>query len=309
MSRVARPCLQPPRAVIRRAAGHRPPVPKLIRIAPRSAVAGATEVRPAIAAASGTPPDLVLVHDDAGTEGAGSGGRLRAIRRRLAALAAAALVVAVLALAAGGTRVVLATFTDQADVGASFATGTWSEPTTWYLHNDPTPPTGNTPARALLAMDATAPTGTTLHNYDTGCDSRPGRRIARGAGSAAESTACRFATWRSAPLAAGRTVDGTASLAIWARKAASGGTNPTLRAYLRVLDPGTGTYQELGAADATVIPNANQAWARLDLAWAFDAVTVPAGSQLEVLVVATGGTRDAEIAYDTTGQPSALTLP
>lgn len=299
MSRIARLRAQPSRAVVRRAAGHRPPAPKVIRIAPRSATADA------MARELG---HLAFVDEDVRTDGSAGAGRLQGIRRRLAALAAAVLVVAVAALAAGGTRVVLATFTDQAAVAGTFSTGTWGAPTTWYLHNDPTPPTGNTPARALLAMDANAPAASTLYNYDTDCDKRAGRAVDPGSGSVDEAAACSVATWQSAPLAQARTMSGTATLAIWARKSRSGGANPTLRAYLRVLDP-TGAYTELGSANGTVVPNARQAWARLTLTWTLTGVSVPAGSIVEVKVVTLGGTRDPEIAYDTTAYPSALTLP
>lgn len=310
MSRVARLRLQPPRAVIRRAAGHPPPgppAPKLIRVAPRSVAADATP--PAVVAAIHGADGPLAVVGDAPLEPPRELGPIRTLRRRLAALAAAALVVAVVALAVGGTRVVLAVFTDQADVGATFTTGTWGEPTTWYLHNDPTPPTGTTLAQALLAMDETAPSGATLYNYGSDCDGRPGREIQRGSGLVTETVTCRFATWRSAALPAARTLDGTATLSAWARKTASGGTNPTLRAFLRVLDPVSGMYTELGSSDAAVSRNANQSWGTLELSWALTGVSVPAGSVVEVKVVATGGTRDPEIAYDTTGQPSALTLP
>jgi hypothetical protein len=253
--------------------------------------------------------DASLTVDESRFDEPGELGPLPAIRRRLAALAAAALVVAVVALAAGGTRVVLATFTDQAAVAATFSTGTWSQPTTWFLHNDPTPPTGSTPARSMLAMDEVPPTAGTLYNYDTNCDSRPGRQIQRSTGNVTESVTCRFATWRSAALAAARTLDGTATVSVWARKTGSGGTNPTLRAFLRVFDPATSTYTELGAANATVTANGNQAWVEHDLTWSLTGVTVPAGRVIEVKIVATGGNRNVEIAYDANNLASKLTLP
>ena len=46
-----------------------------------------------------------------------------------------------------------------------------------YLHNNPTPPTGNTRMQHPLPMDANAPTATTLFNYDRDRDSRAGRLI------------------------------------------------------------------------------------------------------------------------------------
>ncbi len=232
------------------------------------------------------------------------------VRRRLAALIAAAVVVAAAGVAFAGTRVVLARFTDAGGVGSNtFATGTWAASTTWYLHNNPTPPVGNTTAQFNLPLNATAPTAATLYNYDTNCDSRVGRSINRNTGLVTEAGACRYATWRSVPLADARTLDGTARLEVWARKTASGGTNPTLRAFLRAFNPSTSTYTELGAADVTVFTNANAAWAEYDLTWSLANVAIPAGRRIEIKIVATGGTRNVEVAYDTNARASALTLP
>jgi hypothetical protein len=236
--------------------------------------------------------------------------RPSAARRRLAAVLAAGLLVGAAVVGLAGAHVVLARLTDVAAVtGNTCATGSWATATTWYLHNNPTPPTGNTTARFNLALDATAPTATTLYNYDTDCDNRAGRSIKRNTGLVTEAGSCRYATWRSSALAAARTINGTATLTVWARKASSGGGDPTLRAHLRVFDPGTSTYTELGSADATVSRNANQSWAQTDLTWSLAGVTVPAGRQVEVKIVATGGNRNAEVAYDTTAYPSSLALP
>jgi hypothetical protein len=234
---------------------------------------------------------------------------LGSLRRRLAALAAAALVVGAVALAAGGTRVVLARFTDAASAAGTFSTGSWTAPGRWYLHNNPSPPVGNTLAQQGLGLDATVPTADTLYNYDTDCDSRAGRQVRRNTGLVTESGACSYVTWRSAALAQARTLNGTATLAIWARKGTTGGTNPTLRAFLRVFDPGTSTYTALGTANRVVATNPTQAWAEINLTWSLAGVVVPAGQQIEIKVVATGGNRNIEIAYDANDLDSALTLP
>jgi len=299
---VARPRVPRSLAVVRRAAGHRPPAPPIIRVAPRSAVAPT----PTTGQAAAIPALTVVGPDEHITQPQPR--RLSTLRRRLAALAAAGLVVAATALAAGGTRVVLATFTDETAVAATFTTGTWGG-TTWYLHDDPSPPAGDTTAGDPLAMDATTPTGATLYNYDTDCDARPGRSIDRGTGQVNEDAACRFATWRSEPLAAPRTLDGTATLVVYARKQFSGGPNPRLVAFLRIVDPAGPMWTELGGASLAVNTNPKQAWSHRTFTWTLAGVTVPAGAQVEVKIVATGGTPNLEIAYDTTGQPSSLTLP
>jgi hypothetical protein len=277
-------------------AGHRAPLASrpTIRIAPRSVLAAAPALVPALDLAGSEPPRR----------------RPSTIRRRLVALLAAGLVVGGAAIAFAGTRVVLARFTDAAVVGSSsFATGTWVTATSWYLHSNPTPPTANTTAQFNLALNSTAPTAATLYNYDTNCDTRSGRSFVRNTGLVSEATVCRYATWRSAALGAARTLNGTATLVVWARKTTTGGTTPTLRAFLRIWNPTTSTYTELGSASVGVTNDSSTAFASYSPTWALASVAVPAGRQVEVKIVVTGGTRNVEIAYDTTAYPSALTLP
>jgi hypothetical protein len=220
-------------------------------------------------------------------------------------MVAAALVVSALG-GITGARMTLALMTGSATVsGNTVKTGTWVTPSTWYLHNNPTPPVADTPAQFNLPLTATVPTATTLRNYDTNCDTNNGRSIRRGAGAVTEATTCLYATWRSAALPATRMLTGTATLTIWARKSGTG-TNPTLRAYLRVFDPGTSSYVELGSRDAPVTTGA---WASYSLTWAPASVLVPAGRQIEIRIVATGGTTDPEISYDRTANPTSLALP
>jgi len=273
------------------AAGIRLPVP---HVAARSALAHAAQLLPPLDAA--WPPEAPR--------------RRSPVRRRLAALLAAGLVVAAVAATVAGTQVVLARLVDAAPVtNSTFATGTWVTATTWYLHNNPTPPTANTTAQFNLAINATAPTATTLYNYDTNCECRTGRSINRNTGLVSEAGSCRYATWRSAALAAARTLNGTATLTVFARKASTGGTAPNLRAFLRVFNPSTSAYTELGTANATIATESTLPFASYALSWTLASVSVPVGRQVEVETVATGGTRDAEVAYDTTAYASSLALP
>ena len=62
----------------------------------------------------------------------------------------------------------------------SFAVATTFDGSTLYLHNNPTPPIGNTTMQDLLPLDATTPTATLLYNYATDVDSDPGRTIEEG---------------------------------------------------------------------------------------------------------------------------------
>ena len=274
-----------------RAPRDRRPVPHVVA---RSALAGAAALLPPLDAAW-SPATLP---------------RRLPVRRRLAALVVAGLVLAAATVAFGGAHVVLARFTDPAAVtGNTFATGSWATGTTWYLHNNPTPPTGNTAAQFNMALNATSPTAATLYNYDTNCEFRAGRSIRRNTGLVTETGACRYATWRSTALGADRTLNGTATLTVWARKTSNLGAAPTLRTFLRVFNPATSTYTELGAANVTVTTESTSPWVAYTPSWSLASVTVPAGSQVAIKLVALNGTREPEIAYDTTAYPSSLTLP
>lgn len=219
----------------------------------------------------------------------------------------------VAALAVGGSlglaRTSLARLTDSDTSTGRFTTATWATPTTWYLHNNPTPPSGNTTAQFNLPLDDTAPTAGTLFNYDTNCDFRAGRSFVRGTGLVSENVVCRYATWRSAPLAAGRVLTGSAVLRVWARKTSTLGVNPTLRAFLRVFDPSTSDYTELGTANVTVAAGSTSPFAELTPAWTLAGAVVPAGCVVELKLVATGGTRNVEIAHDTAAYGTRLQLP
>ena len=232
---------------------------------------------------------------------------------RWAAHARPLVVALVVAVAAGGSirlgSTSLARMTDLDTSTGRLTTGVWSAPTTWYLHNNPTPPTGNTTAQFNLPLNATTPTAATLFNYDTNCDARAGRSFVRGTGLVTEAVVCRYATWRSAPLAAARTLDGSAVLRVWARKTSTLGVNPTLRAFLRVFDPSTSAYTELGTANVTVAAGSTSPFAELTPAWTLAGAVVPAGCVVELKLVATGGTRNVEIAYDTAAYGTRLQLP
>ena len=75
--------------------------------------------------------------------------------------------------------------------------------------------------------------------------------------------------------------------------------------------PGTAsfvqTYVELGSAAGAVVTNSGTAFAQLALTWTLS-TSVAAGDQLELKLVAGGGSLDANLAYDTTTQLSRLVL-
>ncbi len=71
-----------------------------------------------------------------------------------------------------------AVYTDQTEnIGNTFGAAPSFEERTYYLHDDPTPPVGDTTARLLLTADQVVPTAQTLYNYSADLDSEPGRHL------------------------------------------------------------------------------------------------------------------------------------
>ncbi len=232
--------------------------------------------------------------------------------RRPLLMAALALACSVVSLV--GAASTMAVFTDTAsDGGNAIVAGYWAD---YYLHNNPTPPTGNTTAQADLTATSTAPTQATLYNYDTNCTFRAGRRVRRqNPPSPGLTTACRYVNWRlpvqatALALAAGSTL----RVDIWsATDTNRANRTGSLIAYLRDYDPGTGTYTEIANATYT----ASYPVQRNFYNTPFDvtissAHTIAAGHQLELKIETPQATSRANmmVAYDTTSYPSFLSLP
>jgi hypothetical protein len=86
---------------------------------------------------------------------------------------------------------------------------------TYYVHNNPTPPTGNTSSQTNLPLDQTSPTAATLYNYDTNRDSFAGLVIAKGGTSASVSDTTKYQNWRTAALGTDLTLEGTVNFTFW----------------------------------------------------------------------------------------------
>jgi hypothetical protein len=71
-----------------------------------------------------------------------------------------------------------AVYTDETDnIGNAFGAAPSFEDRTYYLHDDPAPPVGDTTARLLLTADTQIPTAQNLYNYTTDLDTEPGRHL------------------------------------------------------------------------------------------------------------------------------------
>jgi predicted ribosomally synthesized peptide with SipW-like signal peptide len=215
------------------------------------------------------------------------------------------------ALLSGGQGA-LALFTDTEQVTAmSTASGSFSA-TTYYLHNNPTPPTGNTVAQANLSMNTTAPTATTLFNYDTNFDSAAGRRIQRGGSGAGETTLARYQNWRgpSAGLL-GQNLNGTVTVEFWsAMPDFVQGTAGQVQVFLRDVDGVTGIALEIAntTISATDWQAGSSGWVKKSASFSVNHLLL-LGHRLEVkLLVGSGADDDMLFAYDTTLYRSRVRL-
>ena len=84
-----------------------------------------------------------------------------------------------------------------------------------YLHNIPTPPTGDTAAQHPLPTDATAPAATTLYNYDFDRDAFPGLLLAKSDEGTEETDPTKYQEWQTAPLASPFHIDGEINSNWW----------------------------------------------------------------------------------------------
>jgi len=112
---------------------------------------------------------------------------------------------------------------------------------TYYLHNNPTPPVGDTDAQANLPMDESNPTAETFYNYDQNYDSNPGRRV---------DELREYQNWLTDPYSEDIHFQGTAVLNLYIAPDGFNFDNPgSFRVYLRDYDPVGETYTEITSDD------------------------------------------------------------
>ena len=191
---------------------------------------------------------------------------------------------------------------------------------TRYLHNDPTPPTSDTASHAVLTADTTAPTATTLFNYDTNRDSCTGLKIAEGGVGAGESGVTLHQVWRTDPMPGVLLIAGDVTFKFWSALrdptdcsfvlAASGDATMFLRDH-----DGAGSYKEIGSATTGVIADWQGGvsdFVEKTITISGVSYTVPTGHELEAKVIVSGAAITADavwFAYDTTAFSSVVTLP
>ena len=117
----------------------------------------------------------------------------------------------------------------------------------YYLHDNPTPPMGDTLSQVDLPMDTTAPFTFVLNNYDTDRDASEGRVIAQGGVGAGETDLAKYQNWQTGALASGFRILGTVHVRLEsAIKDFQFDKAGEVKVFLRELDGST--YTEIGNA-------------------------------------------------------------
>ena len=162
---------------------------------------------------------------------------------------------------------------------------------------------------ATLPLDTTAPTVTTLPNYDLDRDSVAGLLITRGGAGAAETDTRKIQKW-SQTLASSTTLSGTGQLTFWSalRDFRPDRTGEVTAFLLDCLANGTGCT----TFDSASLNQAN--WQQGSGTWVSKTIdfgpisrTITANRALVIaIIVANGSDDDMWFAYDTTGYPSVF---
>jgi hypothetical protein len=175
-----------------------------------------------------------------------------------------------------------------------------------YLHNNPSPPTGDTSSQPVLPCTTTVPIAPTLYNYDTDYDSGPGRVIQRGGSGADEVDSQRSQKWQTPASAAAVTINGTIRVDLWT---AAKDFNAGLTVH------GTVYLADVFGPSRTVIAQASFAF-QSTASWTQSTVfmsasqTLAAGHSLELMVISPNSSADdLWLAYDTAAYKSRVVLP
>lgn len=181
-----------------------------------------------------------------------------------------------------------------------------------YLHNNPTPPVGNTVSQAVLPMDSKLPTAATQYNYDTDRDLDPGLVLDKTNLGLIESDPTKFQVWRSGVLTTTLPITGTVLIDIWAAmQNYSTGLVGAVTVFLRDYDPSGPSHVEI--TNGTVFARDWQEGSgdfveRMALVLGTN-YTLLVGHELEAWVVVDNESGQAMwLTYDTDNRPSIINL-
>jgi len=179
-----------------------------------------------------------------------------------------------------------------------------------FLHNNPTPPKGDTLAQPLLSFGTGLPAAVPLYDYDTDRDIDPGLTLLRSQNGLNETNPVKFQIWRSSPLVNPLPIVGDVLVDLW-----SSLTPPNLAqvgiivVYLRDFDGAAYTEVGQGAIfKRDWQSGSNGLVERVALIQGVD-YTLSVGHQLEIrVIVDVASQQDMRFGYDTKDYPSLLNL-
>lgn len=163
-------------------------------------------------------------------------------------------------------------------------------------------------------MDSTAPTATTLYNYDVDREPQPepglGIKFGRKGGDFEEGTSNKFQNWTSEVFTDTATIDGRASLYIHlAADQFATSDLVILGAYLYDYDPGSAS-ESLVIQRAITSINSTAGWTEVAIHFRPTVYTLVPGHQLRLELQIDGdSTADGMVAYDTTTYQALLMVP
>jgi hypothetical protein len=179
-----------------------------------------------------------------------------------------------------------------------------------YLHNDPTPPFGDTFCQHDLPMDGVLPALPVLYNYDVNRDAFPGLWIQKGGSSPDEPDDTKHQHWFTPPFPEGAVIQGDATVKLWsAMKDFGVGLGGVVTVYLRDCDGSD--CVEVGSdtlADANW-QGGSQSWMLKSFSVPIGIYTLAPGRSLELVVVVDASSGDDMwFAYDTGPYRSRVTM-
>lgn len=182
---------------------------------------------------------------------------------------------------------------------------------TYYLHENPYPPQGDSTSSPTLPMSSIEPTGGTLYNYDTDLDALPGIVVKRGGADSAESDGSKYQSWVGPSAITPYTVDGGVSMTLWsAAKDFRNDKAGAITVYLR--DCSGTTCTTIGSVHHSepIWQGGSATWRAFDLEIATGMYTVAANHWLELkVIVPDDSEEDLMFAYDTTTYDAHIHIP
>ena len=182
-----------------------------------------------------------------------------------------------------------------------------------YLHNNPTPPTGDTDSQLTLPLSFTTPTASTLFNYDQEREGLPGLQISKSDLGLGDPDPTKFQVWRTNALASDWLIKGDVLIDIWmGLKDFQLDKRGVTTLYLRDYDPDTSIYTEIDLGSLFDIDwqAGSGTWVKKTILVPGLSYTIPASHMLEVRLTVENQSADAMwVAYDTILQPSTMNFP